>query len=94
LLRELLNNQQLDIQPVGFIDDDLLKTGKRLQGLPILGAFKDLDKLAKKFDIGSLLVSFNSLDTDDLNHIKKFCRENNLALKKFSIRVTDVDLRH
>ncbi|UCF93741.1 MAG: glycosyl transferase, partial [Desulfobacterales bacterium] len=39
LLREILNNQSLKIQPVGFIDDDLLKAGKSLLGYPILGGF-------------------------------------------------------
>ncbi len=92
LLNELLNNDKLNIQPVGFIDDDLLKTGKRLQGLPILGSFKDLDRLAMKYEIGMLLISFNNKDPDQLNDIKKICRENSLDLKKFSISVTDVDL--
>ena len=92
LLREILNNKKLNLQVVGFIDDDILKVGKRLQGFPIMGAFKDLDTLSKKYAIGSLLVSFNSRATDQLNNIKKFCRENNLVLKQFTISVTDVEL--
>jgi UDP-GlcNAc:undecaprenyl-phosphate GlcNAc-1-phosphate transferase len=92
LLRELLNNRKLNIQPIGFIDDDLLKTGKRLQGFPILGAFKDLDALTKKYEVGTLLVSFNNTDSDHLNNIKKFCRENNLDLKQFTISVSDIDI--
>jgi UDP-GlcNAc:undecaprenyl-phosphate GlcNAc-1-phosphate transferase len=92
LLRELLNNRKLNIQPIGFIDDDLLKSGKRLQGFPILGAFKDLDRLVKKYDIGSLLISFHHKDSDQLNEIKNLCREHHLVLKQFALNVTDVDL--
>jgi len=92
LLRELLNNEKLNTQPIGFIDDDVLKTGKRLQGFPILGAFKDLETLMKKYNIGSLLISFNRKDSTKLNNIKKFCQENNLVLKQFSISVSDIDL--
>jgi UDP-GlcNAc:undecaprenyl-phosphate GlcNAc-1-phosphate transferase len=92
LLRELLNNRKLNIQPIGFIDDDLLKTGKRLQGFPILGGFKDLDALTKKYEVGTLLVSFNNTGSDHLNNIKQFCRENKLYLKQFTIRVSDIDL--
>jgi UDP-GlcNAc:undecaprenyl-phosphate GlcNAc-1-phosphate transferase len=92
LLRELLNNRKLNIQPIGFIDDDLLKTGKRLQGFPIFGTFKDLNTLTKQYDVGNLLMSFNKKGPDQLNNIKKFCRENNLVLKQFTINVTDVDL--
>ena len=92
LLRELLNNKNLKIQPVGFIDDDSLKIGKRLQGFPILGAFKDLDTLLKKYGIGSLLISFNHKDPEQLLMLKRFCKLNNLHLKQFSINVTDIDL--
>ena len=94
LLRELLNNKNLKIQPVGFIDDDSLKIGKRLQGFPILGAFKDLDTLLKKYGIGSLLISFNHKDPEQLLVLKRFCKLNNLHLKQFSINVADIDLEN
>jgi UDP-GlcNAc:undecaprenyl-phosphate GlcNAc-1-phosphate transferase len=35
LLRELQNNRQLGLMPVGFVDDDPLKTGKTMHGLPV-----------------------------------------------------------
>jgi UDP-GlcNAc:undecaprenyl-phosphate GlcNAc-1-phosphate transferase len=92
LMRELLNNKKLNIQPVGFIDDDNLKTGKRLQGFPILGAFKNLETLIKTYKIGSLLVSFDQKDPDQFQIVKRFCKLNNLHLKQFSINVDDIDL--
>jgi UDP-GlcNAc:undecaprenyl-phosphate GlcNAc-1-phosphate transferase len=92
LLREILNNKKLNIQPVGFIDDDSIKVGKRLQGFPILGASGDLEALKNKFNITSLLISFNHRDLDHLQTIKKLCRENHLVLKQFSINLEDVDI--
>jgi len=92
LLRELLNNKNLNIQPIGFIDDDIRKIGKRLQGFPILGAFKDLETLVEKNKISSLVISFNNKDPNQMQVLKKICRENNLVLKQFTISVTDVDL--
>jgi UDP-GlcNAc:undecaprenyl-phosphate/decaprenyl-phosphate GlcNAc-1-phosphate transferase len=35
LLRELHNNRELGLVPVGFVDDDPLKAGKRMHGLPV-----------------------------------------------------------
>lgn len=92
LLRELLNNERLKIQPIGFIDDNVLKTGKRLQGFPILGAFKNLEALVKKHNVGCLLISFNHQDSDQLHKIKTWCRENHLTLKQFDLSVSDIDL--
>jgi UDP-GlcNAc:undecaprenyl-phosphate GlcNAc-1-phosphate transferase len=93
LLREILNNGQLNIQPIGFLDDDVLKTGKRLQGFPILGTFSDLGRLVKKYDIGNLLISFNRIDADKLNRIRKVCRKNEVTLKQFSINVKEIESR-
>ena len=90
-MREILNNKKLNVKPVGFIDDDTLKVGKRLQGFPILGAFNDLEMLIKKYSIDNLLISFNHNDSDKLHLIKNFCRDNNLTLKQFTISVTDLD---
>jgi UDP-GlcNAc:undecaprenyl-phosphate GlcNAc-1-phosphate transferase len=92
LLRELLNNKNVNIQPIGFIDDDMRKIGKRLQGFPILGAFQDLETLVEKYGIGSLVISFNNRDPNQMQLLKKFCKENDLRLKQFLINVEDVDL--
>ena len=92
LLRELLNNEKLKIKPIGFIDDDNLKTGKRLQGFPILGTFDDLDRLARKYGVGNLLISFDKRRPKKINKIKVFCRENNMVLKQFHISLSEIDL--
>jgi len=92
-LREILNNKKLNLQVVGFIDDDVLKVGKRLQGFPIIGAFKDLEALMKKYEVGSLLISFTHNDPEQSKKLRNFCRENNLVLKQFTISVTEVDLQ-
>jgi FlaA1/EpsC-like NDP-sugar epimerase len=58
LLREILNNKALNINPVGFLDDDPLKIGKKIQGFPILGEFDKLTELKNKHAIrrGAALV--------------------------------------
>jgi UDP-GlcNAc:undecaprenyl-phosphate GlcNAc-1-phosphate transferase len=92
LLRELLNNKDLHIQPIGFVDDDMRKIGKRLQGFPILGAFTNLESLVEKYSVDSLLISFNNQDPDQMQLLKQFCRKNDLRLKQFLINVEDIDL--
>jgi hypothetical protein len=57
-----------------------------------LGAFKDLDTLLEKYGIGSLLISFNHKDPEQLLMLKRFCKLNNLHLKQFSINLTDIDI--
>lgn len=91
LLREFLNNQKIKMQPVGFIDDDPLKVGKKLLGYPIFGTFDDLDYLCEKYKIGGLIVSFRDKRSSKYPAIRDFCRINKMFLKQFSIDLEDVD---
>jgi UDP-GlcNAc:undecaprenyl-phosphate/decaprenyl-phosphate GlcNAc-1-phosphate transferase len=91
-LREILNNKNLEISPIGFIDDDVLKTGKKLLGYTILGTFNDLEKLCELHSVSGILKSFNHSDSEKQIEIVQFCRKQNLFLKQFSIHLIDVEL--
>ncbi len=90
LLREILNNQSLRISPVGFVDDDTLKTGKKLLGYPVLGTFNDLERLCERHGATGILKSFNHKDSKKQKEIVEFCRKRNIYLKQFAIQLTDV----
>ncbi len=90
LLREILNNREHQIKPVGFIDDDRLKKGKKLQGYPILGTFQEIGSLLEKHEVSGMLISFRDENSGKLEDVRAFCRENDLFLKRFSIGLEDV----
>lgn len=91
LLREILNNHNLKVKPVGFIDDDPLKKGKKLHGYPIFGNFQDINGLHKTHRFNGLLLSFRQAETGAVEGAKQFCRDNKLFLKRFTIQIEDVD---
>jgi len=91
LLREIINNRQLNIKPVGFIDDDPLKKGKKLQGYPVLGTFRDLESILGNHTVNGLLISFRHNDASGMESVKESCKKNNLFIKRFTIRLEDVD---
>ena len=45
--REALRNPQLRLRPVGFVDDDRKKHGKRILGIPVLGSTSDVAYIAQ-----------------------------------------------
>jgi UDP-GlcNAc:undecaprenyl-phosphate GlcNAc-1-phosphate transferase len=92
LLREILNNKKLNVIPHGFIDDDTLKKGKKIQGYPILGNYKEFNSLIDNENINGILVSFNPENLSHLENLKEICRNKGIFLKRFFIKVDDIDL--
>src|SRR5690348_1574037 len=45
LLREMHNNGRLGYVPVGFVDDDVRKTGFHIHGVPVLGTTESLGEI-------------------------------------------------
>lgn len=91
LLREVLNNCRLNVVPVGFIDDDPLKVGKKLQGFSVLGGFGEVETLAEKHRITGLVISFADMPEERLETLKRFCRRQEIRLKRFRIQLEDID---
>lgn len=95
LLREILNNKQLKVKPVGFIDDDLLKNHRKIQGYEILGTFADLEHLHREHQLAGILISFNDSQghhSSAHDQAIRFCREHGLFLKRFRVDLQPVDL--
>jgi FlaA1/EpsC-like NDP-sugar epimerase len=50
VLREIRDNPNLKIQPIGFLDDNPLKQGKTIHGIAVLGQVDQIDSFIDLFD--------------------------------------------
>jgi FlaA1/EpsC-like NDP-sugar epimerase len=75
LLRESRSNPSLNYSVVGFIDDDLTKSGIRIQGVPVLGPGAKLAPLAAKHDIRQVLIALPSATGAEMTRIFQLCQE-------------------
>ena len=57
IVKELLDNPQLGLKPVGFLDDDRAKQGNRVFNLPVLGGLSDLTEVAHGQPIDELIIA-------------------------------------
>jgi len=55
--KELSENHQVGLEPVGFLDDDRAKHGQRIHNVPVLGALSDLAVVAQKFGVEEILIA-------------------------------------
>ncbi|SHK77615.1 UDP-GlcNAc:undecaprenyl-phosphate GlcNAc-1-phosphate transferase [Desulfatibacillum alkenivorans DSM 16219] len=92
LLREIMNNKHRRLVPAGFLDDDPMKAGKRLQGYPVHAAKEDLDALLAKEEVRGIVIAYINPSEQKMARLKEICRKNQLFLKKFSVCIEDVEV--
>jgi UDP-GlcNAc:undecaprenyl-phosphate GlcNAc-1-phosphate transferase len=56
-LRECRQNPKLGYEPVGFLDDDPLKKGRRVHGVEVLGSLEQLDEILESSNASGLIVA-------------------------------------
>jgi FlaA1/EpsC-like NDP-sugar epimerase len=73
ITRQLLNNQDLGLQPSAFIDDDPNKYKLHILGIPVAGTSKEIVQAVEKFEIDLIVLAIPSLSKDELTRIFDEC---------------------
>ncbi|MBW2172010.1 MAG: glycosyl transferase, partial [Deltaproteobacteria bacterium] len=92
LLKEILDNKRFAVKPVGFIDDDITKVGKRLAGYPVMGQGTNLETILEKEPVKGLIISCRDMTEENQERIIALCRSRGLFLKRFIVNLEDIDL--
>ncbi|MDP3787233.1 MAG: hypothetical protein Q8R05_06800 [Candidatus Omnitrophota bacterium] len=81
-LREIRKNRELNYRPIGFIDDDLAKLGRRIQGIIVLGTRIDIPGLVKDRQIEEVIIAMPSVDRKTIENIATICKESGVAYRE------------
>ncbi|MCS6806079.1 MAG: hypothetical protein RMM98_13100 [Acidobacteriota bacterium] len=82
LIREILNNDEYDYAPVGFIEDDARKIGHFIHGLRIFDS-REVPKLVQKYDVREVLVSSSKIPEARLDELRRM----GLSPKRLRIQI-------
>jgi len=66
---------------VGFLEDNVNKTGKVLNGTTIYDANKDIERVFKDFEVSELVISIMKLSLQRKNEIVDICLTNNVKVR-------------
>lgn len=91
LLREVLNNRELGLTPVGFVDDDPLKKGKKIHGLRVFGGNGSLRSICTDHRVAEVLISSVQITAERLAEIKGDCEAAGVSLKRMRIELEKID---
>jgi len=81
IARELRANPQLQLEPVGFIDDNRAKRGITVQGLQVIGAREDIPQLARLYNVHKVIIAMPTVPGSVIREIRDICDRAKLQTK-------------
>lgn len=85
--RELFGNPDAGMRPIGFIDDDIAKKGKLVNGLPVLGTVRDLEELVRTHGARGLLVATARVASERLERAAAICERTGTSLFRMNLQL-------
>ncbi|MEH7224593.1 nucleoside-diphosphate sugar epimerase/dehydratase [Bacillus sp. JJ1566] len=73
VVRQLKNNQDTELFPVGFIDDNEKKQNLDILGIPVLGGIENIEEVVREKNIANIIIAIPSLSKRELNKIFQEC---------------------
>jgi len=90
LLRELRNNRDLQLAPIGFLDDDPAKSGKVIHGLRVFGGNGDLGSVCSQHEIDQVVISSMKMTEERIQEVLRTCSERQITVKRMRITMEDL----
>ena len=81
MLREIRDNANLHYDVIGFLDDDPLKHGMKIHGVPVLGPIQKIQELASGGGIDEILIALPSASTKQMKRIIETCEQTGLKTR-------------
>ena len=91
LLREILNNRELQLSPIGFLDDDPAKSGKLIHGFRVFGGNGDLDSVCDRQQVDEIVISSLKMSDERIEEVVRSCSQRDIVVKR--MRITMETLR-
>ncbi len=91
VLHEIRSNPELNLRPVGFIDDDPQKRGFRIKNAEVLGTHNDIPDLVVRYNVEQVFIAVPSAPYKNLQKIVEVCEQSNVkyqSLPGFSKLIT------
>ena len=81
VLRSIRRNPDKGYFPIGFIDDNQEKVGKRIHGLDILGTTRDLTYIVRRRQIDTVVIAMPNAAGTKVREIIRLCEQKGCAFK-------------
>ncbi|MGG7078787.1 polysaccharide biosynthesis protein [Clostridium sardiniense] len=81
VIDEMFNNKEIDMIPMGVIDDNKNKKGTFLRGVKVLGNRNDIQRIAKEKKVDLIIIAISKISAKNKKEIIKICQQTNVKVK-------------
>ena len=81
IVRDMKHSRHYDCTPIGFVDDDRRKVGRRIHGLPVLGTRADLPAILRREKPDEVLVAMPRGKPATIRQLVKILEPFNVSIK-------------
>lgn len=81
LVRQLLKNNEADLYPVAFVDDDPTKLKLQIYGVEVKGTTKNIAQLVNELKIENIVIAIPSLKKSEIKKIYEECAKTKVKTK-------------
>lgn len=81
IAREIRLNPALNLEVVGFVDDDPRKRKQFFQGFPVLGKIRRIGRICQEQGVDEIVIAIPSASGKDLRHIVELCQATEVKFK-------------
>ncbi len=81
IFREIQNNASLPYRPVGFLDDNRNKIGRKIHGVPVLGRISEIEAAVRKVNADEALIAIPSATGQRMREIVEHCKDSGIPFK-------------
>ena len=75
---------------MGFIDDNPVFIGRKVDRLPVVGSGKELASIFAKWQINALILSADSIDVDRLSEVISLCHQHQISLLRCNLSIEPI----
>jgi FlaA1/EpsC-like NDP-sugar epimerase len=87
IVREMRANPAWNLNPVGFIDDDPLKSHQWINGVPVRGALEELESMMHRLSVDEVILSSPTINGNVEHQIREICGALGRPVKRLHMEI-------
>jgi len=81
VVKELQKNPELNLMPVGFLDDNRVKLGQQIFGVPVVGTLADITRVIDAKKVDEVIIAIPSAGGKVIRLVADSCRQRGIPFR-------------